>query len=455
MQYKSLPISSRTLSDSEESEELRVKTGLVWKLFLALSALFLAWPKYLSVDFGFTRMNPANMFILVLGFSLIFIWPLRAMQGEKIALSGKIILGLFAIEWLARFYSNFHSPDMLSSTYATLRSLLWTVSPFIIALRFAGGKEGIVGFIKVAIASCALLAAVGIAERLGGISAPSWIFSHLPVNLPEEYASMLLRDKTRDGAFRIQSLMSHPLVAGEVFSALMPVCIAGFVFFRGRWRFVSLLALFLAVIALFYTGSRSSLVAAAVGVGLLIFFGVIRSGSIRVRVFGTSTLALALLFGTPLAIATVAELRSGQTSAQIESSYWREEMWRLGAPAIEQKPLFGHGDGQAVQIAGIRNGKGSTIDDHYLSTLIDFGYINLSIFILFNAAIVATALFSPGARSYSVLFYALAAGIVAILVNQKATSIFEGMGVLYLFAGVVSSLSIRPAAPAVRRGTVA
>lgn len=422
--------------------ELPVQRGRWWSGCLGFIALFLCWPKYLSVDIGPARLSPTNLLIFGLGIALVAIWSIRASQGERVTSVGRIILAGFILIWLLRFFSDLSAPDYVRALFLTLRDFIWTAFPFLIVFRLAGGREGITGVTKVLIASCLFLAIVGIAERLSGVSAANWIFAHLPISVPDDYANMLLRDKTRDGSFRIQSVMAHPLLAGEVFSALIPVCMAGVVLFRRTWRSISTGALLLAVCALIFTGSRSSLIAAAAGAGFYSFASVARSANIWMRVFGTAAMGVGMLVGVPLAMATVAELRAGQTAAEIQSSGWRDQMWALGTPAISQQPYFGHGDGQSLEIAGIKVGSGLTVDDYYLTQLLDFGYVNLFIFLSFISLVILVGAFAGPRSPEGVAFAALAGGVIAILVGQKATSIFEGMGVLYLFAGIISSATV-------------
>ena len=431
-------------SDDQALTRRPIKRGRAWLTCLVFIALFLCWPKYLSVDLGPARLSPPNLLVLTLGFALVAIWAVRGRQGEKVSVGGRAILAGFVSIWLLRVISDLYAPDPTYSLFLTARDFIWTAFPFLIVFRLAGGREGIVGVTKVLVCSCLFLAAVGIAERLSGVSAASWIFAHIPISVPDDYANALLRDKSRDGSFRIQSVMVHPIVAGEVFSALVPVCFAAAVWFRSAWRMISVGALLMAACALVFTGTRTSLIAAAAGTGFYVFASVTRSANIWVRVFGTMIIAAGLLVVAPVAVSTVNDLRAGQTAAEIESSGWRDRMWALGAPAISQQPYFGHGDGQALQIAGIRAGSSFTVDDFYLSQLINFGYVNFVVFLIFIALVIWFGVFG-GSRSFEGPIYAaLAGGIIAILVGQKATSIFEGMGVLYLFAGIVSSTTVLP-----------
>jgi len=191
-------------------------------------------------------------------------------------------------------------------------------------------------------------------------------------------------------------------------------------------------------------------VALVTAVILFLAMNIVVNKSLYVRVFG----GLCLLLATaPLAYGVYGfaeNMREGRNAAEVESSAARVQMWARGQPQIERNPLTGFGDGAALQIAGIRVGTGLTVDDFYLTQLIDFGYLHLVILISFILLCGITFLLLPLNPIHRSIAAALASGGVAIVIGQKATSISEGMGFLFLYMGLLAGLWRKVSRDAVR-----
>jgi O-antigen ligase len=254
----------------------------------------------------------------------------------------------------------------------------------------------------------------------------------------------------RDGAYRAASLFSHSIVFAQYAGAMAPPALHACRYGHGGTRLLGALALCCIPIVMLISGARSGLVvliAALSAYALLTLLG--RRATPKRLLASLTALALAaLLLASPLQSLTGLLIR-GDTAAEQMSTNARAEMLSNGLRAIQDRPLFGYGDGRSPDIAGLTGRHNiRTIDNLYLSAAVDFGVVGLALFLGFLAAAIATmakGLATPDRNQQS----AYLATALAILVGQTVITIPDNMAIIYLLLGlVVTRSSSKPATAA-------
>src|SRR6202007_1659913 len=97
-----------------------------------------------------------------------------------------------------------------------------------------------------------------------------------------------------------------------------------------------------------------------------------------------------LLLAVPVVYNTVEQLAAGRSYREQQSSNMRILMWERGEPLVMARPVLGYGGGTSAELAGVRANMGGTytIDDYYLSTLLDSGYVGAVLLGLFLLSLV-------------------------------------------------------------------
>lgn len=424
-------------------------------IFAIFIFLILLWPKYTSIHFGI-QLNPYNIIVIFCFFIISFSFAKSVSGVRNIPASGyrMFLICLLIAAMLSKLTSDMLSADRMTSLYNTMRDFAWVVSPFIIGLTLSGGAPRLRSNIVLIAICTALITTIAIFEFLSKSLISTLIIKYIPVDIDPAFEAMVTNDKTREGVFRAQSLFIHPLMLGGFLAGYIPVAAAGALQSRGFYRFLFMLTGLMSAIVIPMTGTRSSLVAAVIGACVFVGLAILGAKSPRIKVFG----ALLLMVATPIASVLIfnyaVELRAGGTAAEAQSSNWRKLQWAKAEASINAHPLFGTGDGSSIEIAGIKVGqdkRGRTVDDFYLTQIVDFGFIYVLLYSLFILATCATPILLRYDPAVNPLPAGLAAGIAAILVSQKASSIRDGATILFLYAGLLCGLWRNTRAVPVRR----
>ncbi|MDR3409382.1 MAG: O-antigen ligase family protein [Formivibrio sp.] len=423
-----------------ESDHLQAKG--IDKYIYVYIFLLLCWPKYASLP-GPIHISPFNIItIFALGYSAFKIF-MKLASGFFSQWSSALIF-IYVLEWAARSASDLMGTSPSEAVYNTVRDYAWVGSPFAILVAADRIKFNLDRIAKLILVLAMFIALTTAFEYMTQISMANIIFKIFPLDSSSAYASMLLGDKSRDGAFRAQSFFTHPLVLGGVLSAFAAVAFSGIKQEKRGWRLISALTFILCVAAIPMTGTRSALVSVLVAIFANLTLNVL---AIRRRDFRTVAIIVSFsifLFGAFEIMSFANELKAGSTAAQAQSSTYREDMWAKGAPAIAMSPVFGFGDGQSLRIAGVKVGDGLTVDDFYLTQLLDFGFLHELVAVIFFVFLTVSQFSKQSIinnRNYAI---GMISGMVGILVSQKATSIAESTEVFYLFAGILAGVLSPP-----------
>ncbi|WP_082448638.1 MULTISPECIES: O-antigen ligase family protein [unclassified Sphingomonas] len=409
------------------------------RAFLALIALLFLWPKFIVIA---PSVSPYTIMVLIcISLSAAFLIFGRKTDSRLTYLS-TVAAVFFGIFFTVRFYADIVSRTVASSIYYDLRDLIWGGSLFFIALMSARRSDIRDRIGKIVCWSAVAIMIAALVEQITRLSLPALIMQYLPITIDDQFRQMLVQDKSREEAFRSQAFFSHPIVLGQVSASSFPIVLS--IFLSGRIRLLCMVAMASCVIAIYFSGSRSGFIALIAGVLCSIFLFVSLSRSKLALAAAVVALPFAIL-AVPIIAGTVETLAVGRSAVEQRSSDMRALMWQNGDAAIQSSPINGHGAGNSAALAGIRARFGGTftIDDYYLSLILDAGYLALAIFSVF-ILLVFLITFTAGGPTYLRFFRAgLFSAVVSILVSFKATSILEGMAFLYLYTGLIISSSLR------------
>jgi hypothetical protein len=424
----------------------RLENAKLILLSLMTITLFL-WPKYVTIGSAGMRMSPYNLLIL-LGFSVGMVGLLyKNYSTPSIGVIGWISIAAFTLLYAVRFYSDLQYGSVADSVYYDLRDFVWYGSPFLIALLLGIQARGLDAAIRVICIAAPILLALSFIEIATHQTIASLIIFNLNVDIDPAYATSLVATKMRDGLFRAQAIFQHPIVFGEVMAAILPVAIA--CAFQRRGRILAVLAAGSAVVGCLLTGSRAA--QAALIIGMLVFglaqFAMSRKSTTWVIGLVCVPIIIPMVLG---AIDYFTELAAGQSAAEQASSHARVVMWIKGWPEFLKQPFLGHGGGSSLGIAGLKGTGGVyTIDDYYLSLLLDGGGVGLAMLMFWLATVAAAVFFFGGTPQERRVRAGLMAGICAVLAGQKAASIPESMSYMFFFGGLI----IASRRPLIRRRT--
>ena len=433
----------------------------VYASFVGLLSISILWPRYVYLPVGGFGANPytiGNIVALIGGFVLLF-RDSRLYTKWRVGITrAAMVATLFASYVVWRLVCDLMGETPYKSTMDTLRDAAYTMSPFVIgSVMFLDRRSR--ETVPIILCGCAAVAsALGIYEHIAeqSIVMASGIARFAVDENPVELISTW--GGVRDGGYRAASVFVHPLVFGQFVAALTPVAVVLLLKGKGVVRMVALAQIALAPGAIYASGTRSPV--------FVLLAGMAAFASLTICVRRSSAIAkIGLLLSLVVIGASIYlwagdyfnELVAGRSEDEIQSSEGRRDMIDVGMSVAESSPIFGFGDGLAPSKAGLSDAaNGSlTIDNTYLSVMLDFGYVGLAIFVALSGAIVRLGMRSA-AKAASLedrrLSIALASTIVAILVGQYVLSISSNLSLFYLAAGYfVAVLAVSTSGKRVQR----
>jgi len=211
-------------------------------------------------------------------------------------------------------------------------------------------------------------------------------------------------------------------------------------------RRIGLAACLLAPVGIYLAHTRSAILAGALGIVIYVSLRALtRAGFNGLRL----AIVLVLAFGVIAAAALsgsgrVMDLVKGRTAAEVGSSYARVVMMQRGMVALEKSPIVGSGPGTAVyKIGQLQAGAGLTIDNQFLSELLDTGVPGLLLYL--------AALGMPLLRIFRqnllpenhAWLCAFTAGLVAYIAIRPILSLTGNQDLAMLFIATIYLLSGR------------
>lgn len=356
----------------------------------ALLAMFALWPTYMIIKIGDLPALDGRR--VLVGLSIVLAFYLTVSRGfiAKALLSpepGPLKKGFWIVTIFAglRLASCFVSQSPIYSLITVAWEIFYFYSLFFISALFFTDERFNERFIRTMLLLVVFIGLYVFLER----AIEKNILAEIAPDTKglEDLALAMQQGRIRDGQFRAQGTFEHPLVMAEFMA--MAFCFGMAAVLWPGPRFEKLLgwvAVFVAPVAIWFSGTRAGLIALGGGFGVVLmlkFFSTRKKSnkyesSMRKFAFVlVSAGALAVVMPTALLIA------QGRSAAEGSSTQVRMFMIELARPAIKESPLLGTGAGTAGAVAGIKTGSGvTTLDSHLLALTVESGIPALIVFML-------------------------------------------------------------------------
>jgi hypothetical protein len=409
------------------------------------------WPRYFFVGVagrGVSGYTAITMLLLAGSFAALALSPPLRIAYRGAATRSWVVLAMFALLWVWRIAADSMGLTPIDSYRNTGLDFLYLGSWLIIASILFLDRR-LQSTLPYLIAISGIIATLfGLLEFATGRPV-SDLLGFYDFAVGDQYMlSNLDAAQMRGQAMRVKSLYAHPIVYGQFVASMLPIALH-FILQRTGWQRILGAALSACVaLSLYICNARSPLFVAVAGgaIYLATFYVDIRRGS---RLFVAAWLGIALLIVAPMATGYLYSIASGRTSEEAMSTTARRTQKEKGHDALVARPLNGFGDGSSLAIAGLKGRNNvMTVDDYYLTVSVDDGYVGLALFIALLACIslkgVLLTVRERGSEDRS-LNGAYTAAAIALAVGLNILSIYDGLSIIYLFAGALIARS-KPAA---------
>ena len=428
----------------------------IFQIYRCLLILTVIWPVYLAVVLpGLPWLTPTRAFLFLLTAVFLYSAATSGQLRSHIAIvirSSPPFWAAFLL-WQASLYvtlpfsSNLSQSLKMSVTDELRLAEMLFLGCFIFTRR--GESTRTIGWLIVLAVICAV---DGFIEAK--LQYPPWA-NHIPsfLRVDDTTLSGVLGSQARsaDGLYRTRG----PFVNSLVFAEYLAIC-ETFVLhwlLSGRTlllRVAMAVTWVVLLAAILITQSRLGLVGVIVGLLIYVPLWAYR----RWRADPTSIFGPTILFGAPIiALALMGIVFSSHTAttrilgggAQQASTAAREEQRRLAIPKVLRNPV-GYGRGSSGRVIGFVSPAGiTTVDNHYLTTLIDLGMLGFIGFygMFLVAAWLAIQLYLKSEGGETELSAPLAAVYVMFLVVKSVLSEETNHGLFVLLLAMVLALRAR------------
>jgi hypothetical protein len=421
--------------------------GSTEAIFLASIFFLIVWPKYgFFSAFGLPKSSPFTLVTLLALGKIV----LDAVQRRNrfplgpLVRKNRLLVIVFATWFLIRIITDALGSYPVDSLYVVSRDLVYAAPFFIMTGLLASYKRGRERLWTVFIYGTFAVLCFALLEIVTGVNIASVIRPFVS-GIDEKLLYSLSLSKLRGGGVRAQSTFDHPIVFGEYLAGVIPLMLTIFYFGLGRWQRITALLLFTAsVICAYLTRSRSALIAMVLGLTVWLSARQLRHVTKQRLIL---ILLGACLTATALSVATdsILSLVQGRDAEERASSAIRDVMWERSITPILRRPILGYGDGEGVKIGGTKSQveEVRTLDDSYLSTLIEHGALGLVSLVALMLCIVAQlirqcrVLASPSEAAFAASFLAMA---VVVILTQRINSIPYGFTLLYIAGGYLAGI---------------
>lgn len=414
--------------------------------FFALLAQLL-WPRYYFFQIlgtgvsGYTALS-----VLLLGCALGSFIVRRRLHRNALdgMVRAKLLIGTFVLLWMWRLACDL-VVGVPSQAVQTVINFFYVGSWFISSMIIFADARARSALPYFVFAGAFLATAVAIFEvqtqtpiaRLLGLSGQSY------------FMNAFADDLARGGAARVRSVFVHPIVYGQVLAGLAPFAL--FLFFAGGLR-DKLLGLILAacvVTAVAWSNARSPLVVAFAGSACFMAFYLFDLRR-RMRLF-FAVIGLAAVVGSaPVIMGALEQIQSGRTAEEAVSTTARDIQVSRGLSAVRGSPIMGFGQGSALEYAATRNEtkKLLTVDNYFLTVVVETGYGGLAIFVSFLLALGLQglrAIYSTPWNRERTLNCAALSTCVALTAGLAVISTDDTFSLILQMAGFLVAASAVPA----------
>jgi hypothetical protein len=273
------------------------------------------------------------------------------------------------------------------------------------------------------------------------------------VDLSNPDIEWIMRDKTRDGAYRVSSIFIHPIVFGEYTSASF--CFAIYTCTQIKRTLLRNLSIFVTALCacamVIMSNSRAGFVAVAITFSLITFSSLINSLfrkkiTLKMITFWSFTLVIALIVISALSV-IVYEYTFGShaTNASFElSNQARLDMLQRTFMKLTESPILGFGPGTAGEVVGVKVGAANsafTIDSLFLSYTIESGIVAVLAFTALIIISIKRSFFISikGNIDEWFLWYAIGSSIIAFALFKIILSLTINNFYLFTILGITVS----------------
>jgi hypothetical protein len=267
--------------------------------------------------------------------------------------------------------------------------------------------------------------------------------------------SELVSSKYRNGAYRVQSVFSNPLLFAEYLALVAPILLGAFFWTKSNNLKIALIPVFIYTVyaALVFPNARLSLVALVAGICSMISLYLLHkrrhSGSrdLFASVGLLSIPAIAVVLSSLLLFSRRVQIMVFGGGEHASSNESRATQWDNAFNAFPQSPVFGFGYSQATRVAGVpgRLGESTVLDSWYINVLMDSGVLGAALYL--SAFVAATyrafqlSVLMKGRDA--ALMMALASMMIAKMTINSVLSLTHNQVLLFFAYGIVIGASLR------------
>jgi O-antigen ligase len=405
------------------------------------------WPQYVFFSAGgLPRVNPFTLSTVVglISISVMLVYYKSFVSRIFSLLSEIKLVAILFVLWMGwRIVCNILSDAPIATNAELLREVIYVYSLFAFALFVCQGRNGIQLLGRIIVGCTLFVGLVGLIEAMEGKNRFIGFAASGEAGDVGAAIATIAAEKVRAGAFRVQSVFSHPILFGQYLGAAAPIVLMSFFLERSRmWKFFALIVLPLILLGILKSGSRSGFMALLISGAVLasMLWIQIVANSKRYRGFALVAVPLVLLV-LLFAYGIGEQLVAGGSRVESGSTMVRTVQLNLAMSAIPRSPIFGFGLGAGVSIAGVKTYLNAlTMDIFYLSILLDSGWVGLALFFSVVLSLTVASLHYVS-RSFDQNRYyvsAYMASALSVIVTLGAVSMPQNIIFLLLAASILA-----------------
>lgn len=288
-----------------------------------------------------------------------------------------------------RFASAFASDDAGMSFNAVISEIITSSVFLYIGIYFVRALDRFDKLIVAIVVAGGVICVIGMVEAAIQRNIVAAAFPMMEVT-DDDYLRIALAEKLR-GTYRVQSTFFHPLAFASYLVLLIPLGI----YCVQRAKNAGTKAFFFAVLGVMgvdasYTGSRAALLVMAI-IALVYWtrfsLNLLNKPPYVRRAVGITNLCIIAVV-VVCAVPVAQHLVKGKSQDEQSSSSGRLVQLEKGGEAVLENPVLGVGPRMAGKFAGIKDRYGDTVDNWYLTVVVESGLGALFCFVGILTAIV-------------------------------------------------------------------
>jgi O-antigen ligase len=351
-----------------------------------LAAFAVLWPTYLVAPVAGANFSATRLLVLLtLGFCVVVctLSPVTGQTMLRLLRRFWRFYLLFGLMFMWRLICDLSGVEPTRSIALTLIEMVGVFSIFV-PMALVSASASVRRMLVIVIAFAALVAMlIGVYEALSGSNISARLAGRTAASA--EIARSMMITQIRDGMYRIKAVFAHPILLSQFAGMILPLFIHLVLHSKGRLvRLAGLAGTILVPFVILKTVARSGILVAVLAVGVYFGLMLLARRKIRLGTLVVAALAGALAIGAVGVMTTTLEgLVQGRTAVEVSSGNSRTMMIRRGVDAVQESPIVGYGQGQSPFYAGLLGSNNLlTIDNYYLSAVLDFGIPGLALLLL-------------------------------------------------------------------------